>query len=66
VAEITLSHLRKNDRYKDPVLVEGIEGHQRENQLSENTEDDYKILFGILSITINHYFSHSSPRSGNL
>jgi len=27
VAEIALSHLRKNESYKEPVLVEGIRGH---------------------------------------
>jgi len=66
MAEITLSPLRKNEGYKDLALVEGIEGHLQEDQLSENTEDNHEILLRILSITINHYFSDSPPRSGNL
>jgi hypothetical protein len=28
VAEITLSHLKKNEGYKEPVLAKGIRGHQ--------------------------------------
>jgi hypothetical protein len=29
MAKIMLSHLKKNDGYKEPVLAEGIRGHQQ-------------------------------------
>jgi hypothetical protein len=51
VAEITLSHLRKGEGYKEPALVEGIRGSSANREdLSENTEDDLNILLRILSI----------------
>jgi hypothetical protein len=64
VAEITLSGLQDGKGYKEPVLVEGFEGDLRTERLSDNTEDDLKILLKILPI--QNIFPHSYMRLGDL
>jgi hypothetical protein len=64
VAAITLSHLWTNDGYEGAALVEGFGGRQRADYLSENTEDDLKILLRILSI--QNYFRHTYTGQGQI
>jgi hypothetical protein len=67
VAEIVLSHLRKNHGYTEPALVEGIERdiiHKISFQTTPKTILKYYLEFYLLSY--NHYISHTPPRSGDV
>jgi len=64
VAEITLSHLRKEDGYNEPALFQRIRGQLREEELSENSKDDLKILLRIQSI--HNYFPHPHSKLGTI
>jgi hypothetical protein len=49
---------RKGYGYKEPALDAGFLKGSEDNELSENTEDDLKILLRILSINLSIYPIH--------